>query len=179
MAPDEVLGLVFDLPEEPWATEIRRLRAAHDQARSSFPVEITVAGSSGLGWFSPGQPHDLIAERVRSIARDVAPFTSFFSGVETFPDSDVYYLAVKDETPFHAFQRALAASPLRFEPTQFRYKPHCTIAALSNGAPALARAELAAFRAPFHGVTIRSLSLYAVAPSRNECRFVWRLPLDA
>ena len=179
MSAEEVLGLVFDLPEEPWAAEIRRLRVAHDQARSRFPVEITVAGSSGLGWFSADQAHDLIAERVRSITRDVASFTSFFSGVEHFPDSDLYYLAVQDEAPFHAFQRALAASPLRFEPTPFRYKPHCTIAALSSGAPASARAELAAFRAPVHGVTIHSLSLYAVAPSRNECRFVWRIPLDA
>jgi 2'-5' RNA ligase len=179
MSVEEVLGLVFDLPEEPWVTEIRRLRAAHDHARAGFPVEITVAGSSGLGWVSPGQAHELIAERVRAIARDVVPFTCFFSGVEIFPDSRVYYLAVKDEEPFYAFQRALAASPLRFEPALFVYKPHCTIAALSNGAAALARAELAAFPPPVHGVTIRSLSLYAVAPSRNECRFVWRLPLDA
>ena len=179
MSAEEVLGLVFDLPEEPWVTEIRRLRAAHDHARIGFPVEITLAGSSGLGWLSHGQAHYLIAERVRAIARDVVPFTCFFSGVEIFPDSRVYYLAVKDEEPFHAFQRTLAASALQFEPTQFGYKPHCTIAALPNGVAALACTELAAFPPPVHGVTIRSLSLYTVAPSRNECRFVWRLPLDA
>lgn len=177
MSADEVFGLVFDLPDEAWTIEIRRLRAAHDHARSCFPVEITVAGSSGLGWFSPGQRHDLIFERVQAIARGVASFESFFSGVETFPDSHVYYLALKDEQPFQMFQRALAASSLRFEPTQFSYKPHCTIAALSNDACALVHAEIAAFTVPVHGVTIRSLSLYAVTLSRNESRFLWRLPL--
>ena len=95
----EVFGLVCDLPEEAWTKEIRRLRAIYDHARASFPIEITVAGSSGLGWLTPGQAPDLIADRVQPIAREIASFMSYFSSVEKFRDSQVYYLALKDESP--------------------------------------------------------------------------------
>ena len=175
----EVLGLVFDLPEVEWLAEVRRLRSAYDPPRAGFPVEITVAGSSGLGWFSPDQTPEVIAEHVRAIAQDVLPFTCTFSGVEVCPQSRVYYLALANEEPFHSFQRALAASPLRFEAAQFSYKPHCTIVALSEGAPAATYAELAAFPIPASGATISSLSLYAVIPSTNACRHVSRLSLGA
>jgi 2'-5' RNA ligase len=176
---DEVFGLVLDLPAEAWTKKIRSLRAKYDHARASFPIEITVAGSSGLGWFSPGQTPDFIANLARQIARTFVSFTSHFSGVEKFAGSHVYYLALKDEKPFHAFQKSLAASPLLFEPTPFSYKPHCTIAALADDASASAHAAIAAFPVPAHGVTISSLSLYGVVQSRNECRFIWQLPLRA
>jgi 2'-5' RNA ligase len=177
MSDDEVSGLVFELPDEEWTAEIRRLRTAYDPDRSNFPVEITVAGSSGLGWFSPGQTSKFVAEQMQDIARSVLPFQCFFSKVEIFPDSNVYYLALKNEEPFHAFQRTLAASRLQFEPTPFAYKPHCTIVALTGGASSAAHAELAAFAVPHRGMTIRSVSLYSVNLASHACRLVSRFPL--
>ena len=179
MGNGEVLGLVFDLPEAEWMADVRQLRLAYDRDRALFPIEITVAGSSGLGWLSPGQTSEAIAAHVRTIAQSLPPFICTFSGVETFPQSRVYYLALANEEPFHSFQRALAASPLHFEATEFSYKPHCTIAALSETAPLAAYAELAAFPIPASGSTISSLSLYAVNVSTNGCRHVSRLPLGA
>lgn len=179
MSADEVLGLVFDLPESEWAREIRRLRSIYDPARARFPVEVTVAGSSGLGCVAPGQAFKVIAKHVQAIARNVSPFACAFSHVEVFPQSGVYYLAVVDEEPFHSFQRALAASPLRFEATEFSYKPHCTIAALPGGAPAAAQAAFASFPIPAGEVTISSISLYAVNASANACRRISRLSLGA
>jgi len=176
---DEVLGLVFDLPEAEWMAEIRRLRLTYDCARAPFPIEITVAGSSGLGWFSPMQTLASINAHVRTLAQRVPPFLCTFSRVEMFPQSRVYYLAVADEEPFQSFQRALAASPLLFEATEFSFKPHCTIAALSESASPAAHAELAAFPIPASGTTISSLSLYAVNTSTRGCRHVGRLPLGA
>ena len=179
MGNGEVLGLVFDLPEAKWMVEVRRMRVAYDSARALFPIEITVVGSSGLGWFSPGQTPEAITEHVRRIAKGVPPFVCPFLRVEAFPKSRVYYLALANEEPFRSFQRALAASPLHFEDTEFAYKPHCTIAALSEMAPAAAHAELAAFPIPAAGATISMLSLYAVNFSTNRCRHVDRLPLGA
>ena len=49
MVNGEVLGLVFDLPEAGWMTDVRRMRLAYDSDRALFPIEITVAGSSDLG----------------------------------------------------------------------------------------------------------------------------------
>ena len=178
MEQREVTGLVFDLPDEAWVTEVRRLRAAYDPDRISFPVEITVVGSSGLGWFSPDQSVEFIGDQVRNLAHARSPFQCAFARVEVFPASQVYYLALQDETPFHAFQQLLAASPLEFEPTPFAYKPHCTIVRLPPDA-ATAQAELAGFSVPRAGVTISSVSLYVVDFSKNACRFVKRFPLGA
>jgi len=65
---------MIDLPNEAWTTEVRRLRAAYDHDRTSFPVEITVAGSSGLGWSSPNQSLELVVNHVREFAQKRSPF---------------------------------------------------------------------------------------------------------
>src|SRR5258705_12482992 len=101
MEQREVTGLVFDLPDAAWVTEIRRLRAAYDRDRLNFPVEITVVGSSGLGWFSPVQSSEFIVEQVRKLAHERSPFQCAFASVEVFAASQVHYLALKDEAPFH------------------------------------------------------------------------------
>ena len=177
-AQPDVIGLVFDLPDEPWTTEVRRLRAAFDAVRTPFPVEITVAGSSGLGWVSPNQSREFIFEQVRELARKRSPFRCAFAGIEVFPASQVHYLALDDETPFHEFQQALAASVLQFEPTPFAYKPHCTIVCL-RADDAAAQAELARFPVPRHTIAISSVSLYCVNFARNACRFIERFPMGA
>lgn len=174
----DVTGLVFDLPDEAWTTEVRHLRAAYDHERMSFPVEITVAGSSGLGWFSPEQSPESIGTHVREISRRFSPFRCAFIGVGVFPAPQVHYLALEDETRFHEFQRALAASALRFEPTPFAYKPHCTIARLRRD-DAEAQAALAGFSVPRGRITISSVSLYSVNFANNACNLIERFPLGA
>ena len=179
MGGNDAIGVVFDIPDEAWTREIQRLRIVHNPDRAHFPVEITVAGSSGLGWLSPSQTRDAIAGQIEEIASDVAPFQTFFSHVEVFPKSQVYYLSLADESPFHAFQRTLAASHLQFEAVKFPYKPHCTIAALSMNATPAAHAELLDFPVPKHAITISSLSLYAVNLSANTCHHAHRVRLGA
>jgi 2'-5' RNA ligase len=169
---------VFDLPDDEWTTEVRRLRAAYDPDRVSFPVEITVAGSSGLGWFSPTQSPQFIAKHVRALAQDWPRFACAFGGVEVFPASQVYYLALEDEAPFHEFQESLAGSVLEFEPTPFAYKPHCTLVRLSADA-VTAQAALLAFPVPAGRIIISSVSLYSVDLAKNACRFVDRFALGA
>jgi 2'-5' RNA ligase len=172
-----VTGLVFDLPHEPWTMEVLRSRQRYDPHRLHFPVEITVVGSSGLGWFSPSQPIAHLVERVSTVARPFAPFACPFAGVEHFSDSNVYYLTLCDEAPFHSFQQLLAASGLSFEPTPFSYKPHCTIAALSPSAGDADHAALARFSVPQGSIAISSVSFYAIDSARNECRHLERIRL--
>jgi len=174
-----VTGLVFDLPDEPWTKEVVRMRERFDHDRVRFPVEITVVGSSRLGWFSPSQPVTRLIEEVAAVIRDIAPFMCEFSGVEHFAGSNVYYLAMRDETPFHSFQRLLAGSELRFEPTPFIYKPHCTIAALSTSASRADHAALAHFNAPRGHIAISSVSLYAVDHAHKKCQHLERMRLGA
>ena len=179
MAVLDVLGLVFDLPDDAWTAQVRRVRLAYDRDRIAFPVEITVAGSSGLGWFSPSQTQEEVAACIRTIAQSASPFECCFSAVEVFPASRVYSLALKDERPFHAFQQLLAKSVLQFDPVPFAYKPHCTIAALPDNTSASALQELAAFPVPSDRIAVSSVSLYTVNAARNRCRFAARFPLGA
>ena len=167
-----VAGLVFDLPNGRWMDDVLRLRSLYDPVRLRFPIEITVAGSSGLGWFSDGQ-HDLV-QKVGGIARGFAPFAFRFAKVERFPESNVYYLAPGDGSPFHEFQSRLAGCGLRFESTPYAYVPHCTIAILAQDAPVEAHAEVRACPVPAGDIQVLSVSFWSVdreqqLAQRGEC----------
>ncbi len=179
MGDAKVTGLVFDLPHAPWMDDILRFRKRYDPARVCFPIEVTVVGSSGLGWFSPSQSFAHLAQTVSAVAAAFARFACAFSRVECFPESRVYYLALRDESPFHAFQRLLAASGLRFEPTPFSYKPHCTIAELPPTSGAEDRAALTSFSVPTASFEVSSVSFYAVNESRDQCEHLGRIWLGA
>jgi 2'-5' RNA ligase len=108
--------------------------------------------------------------RVGEVARGFAPFSFRFDKVERFPNSAVYYLAPREASPFHEFQRRLASSGLRFAPVEFSYVPHCTIAILSQGAPAEAHAETLACPVPTEDILVSSVSFWSVDHERQEAR---------
>ena len=160
-----VTGLAFDLPEGPWMDPVKLLRARHDPARLAFPIEITVVGSSGLGWFSGAQTQSELEQRVARVARDFQPFTFRFGSVERFPESAVYYLAPLNEHPFHEFQRRLARSGLLFEPTPYEYVPHCTIAILPEDAGEETHAAVGACPISSQVMEVTSVSFWSVDPA--------------
>ena len=162
-----VTGLVFDLPRAAWMDTVARLRERHEPARLRFPVEITVAGSSGLGWFSEHQTSVELVKRVAQVAQGFPPFAFRFASVERFPDSGVYYLAPHDDAAFHEFQRRLAGCGLRFEPTQYAYVPHCTVAILAPDATAEAHAEVKACAVPVGELQVSSVSFWSVDRARG------------
>lgn len=172
-----VTGLVFDLPQGRWMNEVRRLRSRHDPARLEFPIEITVVGSSGLGWFSEGQAD--LPQRIGEVARAFAPFSFRFSGVKCFPKSSVYYLAPEDGARFHDFQRRLANCGLRFEASPYEYVPHCTIAILPADAAAEAHDEVRACPVPSDNIKVSSVSFWSVDQSRQIARQGERIALSA
>jgi 2'-5' RNA ligase len=173
----KVTGLVFDLPQARWMDEIQRLRSRHDPARLKFPIEITVVGSSGLGWFSEGQAD--MQQRVGEVARAFAPFKFRFSGVNCFPESSVYYLAPDDDTQFLEFQRRLANCGLRFEASPYEYVPHCTIAILPANAAAAAHDEVRACTVPPENIEVSSVSFWSVDDSRQSAQQGERIALGA
>ena len=164
-----VMGLVFDLPLAPWMGDVIRLRAAHDPIRLRFPIEITVVGSSGLGWFSPSIAPSELVRKVRAVAKEFSPFAFRFGTVKCFPNSNVYYLAPLEDKPFRAFQAGLLATDLSFEPTPYRYVPHCTIAQIPQDSPASARDALARCPVPDHDIQVASVSFYALDREAQRC----------
>jgi hypothetical protein len=164
-----VTCLVFDLPYAPWIGDVLRLRAAHDPARLRLPVEITVVGSSGLGPFCEGVARGQLSDKIRVIARAFSPFCFRFAGVACFPGSSVYYMAPHDSAPFHDFQRRIAACGLSFEPTPYRYTPHCTIAELPHSAPRSCHTEINACPVPDHEIRVASVSIYTFDAEALQC----------
>jgi 2'-5' RNA ligase len=163
-----VTGLVFDLPHAPWMGDVMRLRAAYDPVRLRFPIEITVVGSSGLGWFTPSIAHESLVHKVSAVARRFQPFTFRFRSVTCFPNSNVYYLQPMDDKPFRAFQATLPATGLGFEPTPYGYTPHCTIAEVPRDS-ASARDDLMRFPLPDHDIQVTSISFYSVDREGQRC----------
>jgi len=154
-----------------------RLRAAYDRVRLRFPIEITVVGSSGLGWFSAAIPSDTLGRKIREVAEGFPPFAFRFAGVGRFPDSNVYYLQPMPDAPFHAFQAAIAAAGLSFEPTPYSYVPHCTIAEVPEGSSESVREELTRCPVPDHEIRVTSVSFYAVDRKAQRCYQLERMVL--
>ena len=172
-------GLVFDLPHGRWMDDVLRIRSLYEPARVRFPIEITVAGSSGLGWFSAGQGKAELLRQVGAVAQGFAPFTFQFGGVARFSGTSVYYLSLREAGQFHFFQDRLARCGLRFEPVPFSYVPHCTIAILPEDAVASAHSEVMACTVPDHDIRISSVSFWSVDASNQQCYQEECIPLGS
>ena len=155
-----------------------RLRAAYDPVRLRFPIEITVVGSSGLGWFSPPVAREAVVHKVREVAKTFSPFTFRFASLKRFAGSNVYYLQPLEDKPFHLFQATLAATNLSFEPTPYRYVPHCTVAELSTDASP-AHEELMRCPIPDLDIHVTSVSFYTVDRDTQQCHQHERVALGA
>ena len=167
--PDQTAFIVLDLPS-PVAEKIKKLRGEYDPKRVLVPAEITVTGSSGLGAVLPGQNIDFLTEEIRKIAEKNPPFTAKFRKVETFPGTNIYILALEDESPFIKLHEDFASSPIRFKESPFPYKPHCTLILREANGEADFLEKLSA-KIPEEEFTMDMLSFYTL-PSPNECELL-------
>lgn len=154
--------VVLDVPE-PIASSVMAVRVRHrDEFRSSLPVEITVAGSNGVGEFDADQPHQDPFAVLTAIAAETRPIEASFGRVDRFPGTDVFFLTLDDERPFHELHGRIATSPIRFKPCPFSYQPHCT---LRDRTP-ISDEEVADLLAvEIHGsFVLDTLSVYAMPP---------------
>lgn len=170
------LGLVFDIPHGPWVADVLRLRSKYEPTRLGFPIEITVVGSSGLGWFTSTQDNAPLLRHVGEVARNFPPFTFRFEKVSYFPGTNAYYLSPQESAPFFDFQRKLRDCGLLYEPTPFTYTPHCTIVVLTEPNPE-SHAEIMACPVPDKEIQVASVSFYTVDELSNACNQHERLAL--
>jgi 2'-5' RNA ligase len=158
--------VVLELPAAV-ATQIHVLRERYDPRTARLPVEITVAGSSGVGALSPDQDAQHVFRVVEEVGRCYLPFASAFNGIHQFSGTSVYWLAPRDRSPFDALQSALLAAGLRFESTPFSYVPHCTLSASPSVAPNH-HERLLNESFPKEEFTLAQLSLYQKVRERAE-----------
>lgn len=119
--------IVLDIPS-PVKEKIYGIRNHHkDTLRASFPVEITVAGSGGVGIIEPGQDKEFVFNTIRNIASKTRPILASFQDVLRFPGTDLFVFTLKDEERFRLLHEEIKKSGIKFKDNRFPYKPHCTL----------------------------------------------------
>lgn len=118
--------VVAGIPE-PYRTRVQFIRERLQTATAKLPVEITLAGSSGVGPIPEGTDLGLIREEVERIAGLTVAFKLEFAGIAHFPNTGVFYLAPKDRGPFDSLHASFASSKIPFTSSPFPYTPHCTL----------------------------------------------------
>jgi 2'-5' RNA ligase len=142
----------------------------------AIPVEVTVAGSSGVGPLASDQDPEALVETLRAIAAATAPFSTAYGEVRRFPGTSIFWFSLQNEAPFRAIHERLKASGLRFEVIPFPYQPHCTIQ--TRRRTEAEEAELLALQVPgpirFGEIALATLiERPGVEP---DCPIIWRTP---
>ncbi len=151
-------SIVVEIPE-PIRSQIRSIRESLGTITAKMPVEITVAGSSGLGYIPPGRDLSKIICEIDRIASGFDAFEVSFSEIGLFPNSFVFYLAPSDRNPFDSLHRALWGSSIPFSESPYPFIPHCTL----RDGKALDKEEMnGIFAIPFpeESFLIDSISIY-------------------
>jgi 2'-5' RNA ligase len=164
--------VVVDLPADV-VQQVRTIRRQYGSARQFLPVEITVAGSSGVGVFAPEQDAETALTTIAGIAASTGAFRIELTPPQRFPKSGVFYFGIKDAAKLVALHERLLGSGLAFTPSPFPFSPHLTIDSFDDADAALER-ELLALPHPPGGVFIESMSLYGL--NGWDCRLIQRFP---
>lgn len=166
--------VVLDIPDAEWVSRILELRRKWDPWRASMPVEITIAGSGGVGPLEPGQDPAWVFDVLGRLASDIGPLSVRFESVQRFAGTALFYLEPLPAEPLIGLHKAVAESGIRFKPSNFPFVPHCTIANLRSPAQDGLQ-EVQTLAPPADAVVLHSMSLYSVR--KTECRLLRRGPL--
>ena len=161
--------IVLNLPS-PMAEVIRDLRAKYDVRRANLPAEITLTGSSGTGLLEPGQDVDMVAAEMDRVAKNLQPFTVQFTKIERFPNTDIYFLTLNDDSIFNQIRLALENTAIRFQPSPYPYTAHCTLKLRSTPSDA-ELLELLFMDVPKTPFQLSQMSLYSL-PDTESCELL-------
>jgi 2'-5' RNA ligase len=169
--------IVAEIPE-PVRSQVQALRDSLDTLTARLPVEITLAGSSGVGPISAGADLSLIKRHLDQTLSDVSPFRARFSAIRTFPNTSIFYLELCDRSPFDHLHQKLRISGIPFSEIQWPYNPHCT---LRGGTPLSEDAafELASHSFPQEEFLINTVSIYQLAEVALDCQLLCQRTLGA
>lgn len=92
-----------------------------------LPIEITVAGSSGIGPIPAGTDKNKTETALKSALPRLKPFWIRFHEIRRFPNTNIFYLAPENRQPFDHVHEILKASGIIFGPNPWPYNPHCTL----------------------------------------------------
>ncbi len=93
-----------------------------------WPVDITIAGSSGIGTIVEEQNLENI---IKLIEPEILTFgfkNVSFKSIDRFANTGIYHL-VPEREKFDLLHNSIAKSGIKFNENQWPYNPHCTLRA--------------------------------------------------
>jgi 2'-5' RNA ligase len=169
--------IVAEIPE-PVRSQVQALRDSLNTLTAKLPVEITLAGSSGVGPIPVGTDLSLIQRHLDRTLPDISPFRARFSAIRAFPNTAIFYLEPFDRSPFDHLHQQLRISGIPFSGIRWPYNPHCT---LRGGEPLSADAacELASRPFPQEEFWINTVSVYQLDGPSLDCKLLCQRTLGA
>ena len=160
---------------EPLAECILDLRKQFDERLAGLPVEIGVAGSSGLGTLVNAQDCEEVFDRLTELAIGINPFALSFKSLAKFPGTKWYYYEPANPEPFHRVHRLLRDSEIRFGESPYPYTAHCSVADL-KGRPPSDESKLIGMPLPIQTCLMDRMSVYSLKQDWS-CDLLFRTPL--
>lgn len=107
---------------------VYELRRQFNPDRILWPVDITIAGSTGVGTISEGQELDFLIAEIEAVLNSYQFRGVVFEGVDRFPNTGIYVLKpFRDQ--FDVLHEAIKATKVKFNENPWPYNPHCTLCA--------------------------------------------------
>src|SRR6267154_2960556 len=159
--------IVAEIPE-PVCSQVQALRDSLDTLTAKLPVEITLAGSSGVGPIPAGTDLSLIQRHLDRTLSDISPFRARFSAIRTFPNTSIFFLEPFDRSPFDRIHQELRISGIPFSGIRWPYNPHCTLRG-GKAFSADAALELASRSFPQEEFWISTVSVYQLSDTSLDC----------
>jgi 2'-5' RNA ligase len=165
--------ITVDIPE-PVNSAVREMRRTYGNMHEQIPVEITIAGSSGVGPIPVGTSLELIYSEVDRIAANLASFKMNYKGLTKFPHTLLSYLEPENRSIFDQWHELFSSSAIPFSENPFPYNPHCTIRRFSDD-----QEYDMARKNPFpkEVFEVITLSVYDLCEEALECHLLYRVEL--
>ena len=172
--------IVFDVTGRV-AEKVRKIRQNIDPERADLNIEISISGSSGLGYLAPNQPFDIICQQLTEVCNKISPFWCHFDKIKKFPNTDIYYLSLKHQKPFFNSIKILQESNINFLSNPFSYEAHCTLTLpVQNDLPnakLISEIDFRKIKIPKEKFYISSLALYEETKT-NSFKTIFRKKLE-
>ena len=139
-----------------------KLRSKFNPDRTSWPTDITIAGSSGIGTITEGQDLDTVVTQLESALEQHAFNKVTFEDISRFPNTGIYILNPVRKA-FDALHEAVKNINIEFNENPWPYNPHCTLCAMGENSELLEN-EFSQATFPT-SATIRCFSLYQPEPN--------------
>jgi 2'-5' RNA ligase len=118
--------IVLEIPP-PVRGVIQSIRDTLATPAARLPVEITVAGSSGIGPIPAGTDKNETEAALKFVLARLKPFRVRFQEIRRFPNTNIFYLAPEERQPFDHIHEVLKGSRITFGLNPWPYNPHCTL----------------------------------------------------